>query len=87
MLTKQWSPLKNGSDIRGVASEGIAGMDINLTDEAVEAIMKGFVAFLANKYSLTADKITVAIGHDSRISAQRIKAACIRAVTSVWVIK
>lgn len=83
MLTKQWSSLKNGSDIRGVASEGIAGMDINLTDEAVEAIMKGFVAFLANKYSLTADKITVAIGHDSRISAQRIKAACIKAVTSV----
>ena len=83
MLTKQWSSLKNGSDIRGVASEGIAGMDINLTDEAVEAIMKGFVAFLANKYSLAADKITVAIGHDSRISAQRIKAACIRAVTSV----
>ena len=83
MLTKQWSTLKNGSDIRGVASEGIAGMDVNLTDSAVEAIMKGFVAFLANKYSLSADKITVAIGHDSRISAKRIKEACIRAVTSL----
>ena len=82
MLTKQWSALKNGSDIRGVASEGIAGMEVNLTDSAVEAIMKGFVAFLANKYSLSADKITVAIGHDSRISAKRIKDACIRAVTS-----
>ena len=83
MLSKQWSALKNGSDIRGVASEGIAGMEINLTDSAVEAIMKGFVAFLSSKYSLSADKITVAIGHDSRISAKRIKDACIRAVTSV----
>lgn len=83
MLTKQWSSLKNGSDIRGVASEGIAGMEINLTDSAVEAIMKGFVAFLSKKYDLSADKITVAIGHDSRISAKRIKDACIRAVTGV----
>ena len=36
MLTKEWASLKNGSDIRGVASEGIAGAEINLTDETVE---------------------------------------------------
>jgi len=82
MLSKEWAALKNGSDIRGVASEGIPGADINLTDPVVEAIAKGFVVFLSLKYNLPAEKITVAIGHDSRISATRIKNACIRAITA-----
>ncbi len=85
MLSKEWAALKNGSDIRGVASEGIEGMHINLTDEVVEAIAKGFVAFLVKKYDKAASEITVAIGHDSRISAKRIKDACIRAFCSLGV--
>ncbi len=82
MLSKEWASLKNGSDIRGVASEGIPGAEVNLTDPVVEAIAKAFVVFLTKKNNIAADKVTVAIGHDSRISAQRIKAACIRAITS-----
>lgn len=82
MLSKEWAALKNGSDIRGVGSEGIPGADITLTDPVVEAIAHGFLVFLQEKYKLAAEKITVAIGHDSRLSAQRIKNACIRAITS-----
>ncbi len=82
MLTKEWAALKNGSDIRGVGSKGIPGADINLTDPVVEAIAAGFIAFLQEKYQVKAEEITIAIGHDSRVSAQRIKNACLRAITA-----
>ncbi|MBE7034850.1 MAG: phosphomannomutase/phosphoglucomutase [Ruminococcaceae bacterium] len=81
MLTKEWASLKNGSDVRGVASEGIPGMNVNLTDTVIEAIAKGFVLFLQKKYNKEASTLTISIGHDSRISAGRIKDACIRAIT------
>jgi len=81
MLTKEWAALKNGSDIRGVASEGIPGANINLTDDVISAIAKGFVVFLTKKYDVKSENITISIGHDSRISAKRIKNACIEAIT------
>ncbi len=33
MKLEDWKKLQNGSDIRGVALDGIAGEDINLTNE------------------------------------------------------
>ena len=39
-------PLKSGSDIRGVASEGVEGEDVQLTDEAVFDLTIGFCRFL-----------------------------------------
>ncbi len=80
MLDKKWSSLKNGSDIRGVASEGIPGAEVNLTDPVIEAIAKGFVEFLCKKSGKPASELRISIGHDSRISAQRVKNACIRAM-------
>ncbi|MGN1059351.1 MAG: phosphomannomutase/phosphoglucomutase [Clostridia bacterium] len=82
MLSKEWAALKNGSDIRGVASEGIPGAEVNLTDPVIEAIAKGFIMFLQTKYNAEPNALTIAIGHDSRISAQRVKNACIRAITA-----
>ncbi len=81
MLKKEWAALKNGSDIRGVASEGIPGQTVNLTDEVVSEIARAFVVFLTKRYNVKAEDITVSIGHDSRISASRIKTACIGALT------
>lgn len=81
MLSKEWSSLKNGSDIRGVASEGIPGASINLTDDVVEKIAKAFVLFTEKRTGKKAEDIKIAIGHDSRISAGRLKAACIKAIT------
>lgn len=81
MLLKEWSSLKNGSDIRGVASEGIPGASINLTDEVVERIAKAFVLFTSKRTGKKAEDIKIAIGHDSRISANRLKTACIKAIT------
>ena len=76
-LSEKWLCLKNGSDIRGIASEGIEGLHINLTDEAVFNIAAGFVKYAKEK--LGKENITIAIGHDSRISAPRLKKACIDA--------
>ena len=61
-----YSKLQNGSDIRGVALEGIEGEHINLTEEAARAIARGFLIWLRNKNGKSAERI--AFGRDSRIS-------------------
>ena len=78
MLTEnELLSLQNGSDVRGVAVDGIAGEPVNLTTEAVNRIAGGFVKFLVDKLGKPADKLKIAIGHDSRISAPALlKAAC-----------
>ena len=79
MQTKDWEALKSGSDVRGTALEGVAGEPVNLTDEAVAGIMKAFLFRLAEKTGKK--KLTVAVGHDSRLSAKRISDCVIGAVT------
>ena len=49
MLDQFWSSLKSGTDIRGVASEG-GGYEINLTDDVVKRICKGFAIWLEQKF-------------------------------------
>ena len=77
MQNMNWKKLQNGSDIRGVALEGIEGEHVNLTAEAAETIGMAFVRWL--KDNLEEDgKITVAIGTDCRLSGESIKAGFIR---------
>lgn len=79
MLTKEWKQFKSGTDIRGVASEGPE--PVNLTDEVVEKICRGFALWLCERTEKEANNLSVAVGHDSRISAPRISAAVARALT------
>ena len=65
--------LKSGTDVRGTA----IGENIQLTDDAVKKITAGFVALMQEKTAVPSDKMTVAVGHDSRISAVRIKNAVV----------
>ena len=45
-MTKQdYLNLKNGTDVRGTATEGVAGDPVTLTDEAVTNIAKAFYAW------------------------------------------
>ncbi|EUJ32987.1 putative phosphomannomutase [Listeria floridensis FSL S10-1187] len=67
--------LQNGSDIRGIGI-GTEEHQVTLTDEALGKIGHGLLAFLRDKKKLTGE-ITVAVGHDSRLSAERIKAALV----------
>ena len=74
MLNKEWKALKNGSDIRGIAIESSNGQ-VNLTDEAVKRIAAGFVLWLSEKSDKKPEDLKIAVGHDSRLSADRISAA------------
>ncbi len=72
-----YKKLKSGSDIRGTAAEGVEGEAVELTDKAVYDLTIGFCKWLKeNNY--IGDK--VAVGHDSRISALRIKNKVIAAL-------
>ena len=66
MCSQEFKKLKSGTDVRGVA----VGDAITMTDEAVLAISRAFIKWLSLKYKKTRFKI--AVGHDSRISAERI---------------
>lgn len=82
MLDAYWKQFKSGTDIRGVASEGVAGQSVNLTDETIEKITGGFVLWLSKKVGKAPSELTIALGHDSRISADRICAAVSRTLKS-----
>ena len=61
-----YKKLQNGSDIRGVALEGIEGQHVNLTEEVCRNIGRGFALWLKNKAGK--DQLRVAVGRDSRLS-------------------
>ena len=81
MLNSFWRLLKSGTDIRGVACENEAGEAVNLTDDAVAAIANGFLVWLEGRAGKQAAALRLAIGHDSRISAERIQNAAAGALT------
>ena len=72
-----YKKLKSGSDIRGTAADGVEGEAVELTDKAVFDLTIGFCKWLREK-GYDGDKI--AVGHDSRISALRIKNQVIAAL-------
>lgn len=79
MLAKEWKQLKSGTDIRGVAIEEPGGEAVSLTDETVYHTAMGFACWLNRR--MTKENFTVAVGHDSRLSADRMKIQVIRALT------
>ena len=66
-MVRSYAHLKSGTDVRGIA----VGENVTLTDDAVYAISRAFVKWLELKCGKTRFKI--AVGNDSRISADRIK--------------
>ena len=45
----EYLKLKSGTDIRGVAVEGVAGQPVTLTDQAVEDILASFLCWVQRK--------------------------------------
>ncbi len=70
-----WQKLQNGSDIRGVALDGVKGEIVNLTNDVANVLGKAFVQWLRNTTKL--DEVSVAVGTDSRISGPELKGAFI----------
>ena len=78
MELQDWMELKSGTDVRGTALEGVEGEHVNLTDEAVRGIVRAFCYRLSGRLGKAA--LTVAVGHDSRLSAARIEKAAADAI-------
>ncbi len=72
MLNKEYGIFKSGTDIRGVASEGVAGYEVNMTNERVERMANGFLLWLSKKVNKPVNELKVSVGRDSRISGERI---------------
>jgi phosphomannomutase len=65
-----WKKLQNGSDIRGVAIEGVQGEELNLSPEVAYVLGKSFAGWLRQQDFA---ELTVAVGTDSRISGPQLK--------------
>ena len=61
--------LQNGSDVRGVAAEGIEGQPVNLTAEHAEKIAHAFALWLGKRLGKSPEALRIGVGHDSRITA------------------
>ncbi len=68
---------KSGTDVRGIAVGESDGKIPFLSDEAVRNIVYGFVKFLDRK------PLKIAVGHDCRVSAERLKKAVINALVDL----
>ena len=72
MLDEKWKQLKSGTDIRGVATEGVEGEPVNLTLDVCKAITEAFAVWLSNKVGKDYSELVVSVGRDSRISGPAI---------------
>lgn len=75
--------LKSGTDVRGTAVSTKEHPEYELTDDAVRDISAAFIRFLCKKTGKNAGELTVSVGHDSRISAIRIKNSVISVLSGL----
>ncbi|MBI9020599.1 MAG: phosphomannomutase/phosphoglucomutase [Verrucomicrobia bacterium] len=74
-MDRTWMKLQNGSDVRGVALEGVEGEAVNLTPEIIRPIGFAFAQWLSEKKGIPVSQLKVAVGHDSRLSSNMVKTA------------
>lgn len=75
------SMLQNGSDVRGVALDGVAGEPVNLTPEIAKRITGAFYRWLQEKTGKSALKI--AVGRDSRLSGPSLMEGALDGIVSL----
>lgn len=74
-MESNWLKLQNGSDVRGVALEGVVGEAVTLTPAITRSIGVGFAQWLSAQTGKAICELSVAVGHDSRLSSDSLKAA------------
>ncbi|MBQ9414314.1 MAG: phosphomannomutase/phosphoglucomutase [Clostridia bacterium] len=80
-----WKHFKSGTDIRGVAIDGVQGEPLDLTDDAVSTMAKAFAAWLSGQTGKPCDTLTVSLGRDSRLSGPRLTDAVCKGLTDCGV--
>lgn len=74
--------LQNGSDIRGVAVEGVEGENVNLTPEIAKKVGCAFVSWLEKKSGVPPYEMKIGVGRDSRISGPALADALMEGIAS-----
>lgn len=77
--------LQNGSDIRGVACDGVAGESVNLTEKVAFKLGAAFAQWLSIKIKKSPDKLKIGIGRDSRITGPALLNSCVQGLKSLGV--
>lgn len=77
---EKYYKLQNGSDVRGVAMDGVEGENVNLTSEIAYYISASFVEFIKNKTNKEVNELYISVGHDSRLSAPTLKQAVLQGI-------
>ncbi len=75
-----YQKLRNGSDIRGVALDGIEGQPITLFEDVCRDIGRGFALWLIKKTGKE-EGLRVAVGRDSRLSGEKLASWICSAMT------
>jgi phosphomannomutase len=78
-----WNKLQNGSDIRGIALEGVENERVNLTPEIAKILGQAFVSWLAQKVNKPHNQLTIGVGRDSRLSGPTMMQAVMAGIVSV----
>ncbi len=79
MTVQDYLQLRNGTDVRGVASEGVEGEPVTLTEEAAKNIAAAFSLWISRH--VQGKRVTIAVGYDSRISAPALCKAVVEGIT------
>lgn len=79
-MAKDVSALQNGSDVRGVACEGVEGENVNLTSDAAFRIAYAFSLWLAKKTKRDVKSLSIGVGRDARITGEALAKAAIRGI-------
>jgi phosphomannomutase len=78
-----WKKLQNGSDIRGIALEGVVDEQVNLTAAVAKKLGQAFATWLAAKLNKSAIELTISVGRDSRLSGPDLSQAAIEGITAI----
>ena len=74
--------LQNGSDVRGVAIDGVEGENVNLTPDIASKIGCAFVSWLSGKKKKAAGDLVIGVGRDSRVSGPALADGLIAGILS-----
>lgn len=74
--------LQNGSDVRGIALEGVADEHVNLTPDIAKQIGCAFVSWLEKKSGVNANELIIGVGRDSRVSGPDLAMGLIQGIVS-----
>ena len=74
--------LQNGSDVRGVAIDGVEGENVNLTPDIAAKIGCAFVSWLSGKKKMAASDLVIGVGRDSRVSGPALAEGLISGILS-----